>query len=157
LRIARPAWKREFEQDGEVLLLDLLARAMILAREIGRTLRHQRRPPCRPCAVRSQGRRQDREPAANLQAKLIRTATPNDCIERGFVPEATAVAAAAIRPELNKQRVFVNADIGAGTSDFGAFIAVPGRDRKGRIGEYSKAAASRREAAISWTARLSPI
>ena len=35
LRIARPAWKREFERDGEVLLLDLLARAMVLARTIG--------------------------------------------------------------------------------------------------------------------------
>src|SRR6266436_7580365 len=35
LRIARPAWKREFEQDGEALLLDLLARALVLARTIG--------------------------------------------------------------------------------------------------------------------------
>src|SRR5499427_3090236 len=35
LRIARPAWKRAFERDGEALLLDLLARAMILARTIG--------------------------------------------------------------------------------------------------------------------------
>jgi hypothetical protein len=35
LRIARPAWKREFEQAGEALLLDLLGRAFVLARTIG--------------------------------------------------------------------------------------------------------------------------
>jgi hypothetical protein len=139
LRIARPAWKREFEQDGEILLLDLLARAMILAREIGERYDTTDGLPVElaQSALKAVGK--ITEPAANLQAKLIRTAAPNDCIERGFVPEATAVAAAAIRPEQNKQRVFVIADIGAGTSDFGAFIAVPGRDRKGRIGEYSKA------------------
>jgi hypothetical protein len=33
----------------------------------------------------------------------------------------------------------VIADIGAGTSDFGAFVAVPGRDRQGRISEYVRA------------------
>ena len=139
LRIARPAWKREFERDGEVLLLDLLARAMVLARTIGERYDTSDGLPVELAMSVLKGVGGITEPAANLQAKLIRTAAPNDCIERGFVPEATAVAAAAIRPELNKQRVFVIADIGAGTSDFGAFIAVPGRDRKGRIGEYSKA------------------
>jgi hypothetical protein len=139
LRIARPAWKREFEQDGEILLLDLLARAMILAREIGERYDTSDGLPVDLALSALKAVGKIGEPAANLQAKLIRTAAPNDCIERGFVPEATAVAAAAIRPELNKQRVFVIADIGAGTSDFGAFIAVPGQDRKGRIGEYSKA------------------
>src|SRR5215813_4268150 len=139
LRIARPAWKRAFEREGEILLLDLLARAMILAREIGERYDTSDGLPVEVALSALKAVGKISEPAANLQAKLIRAATPNDCIERGFVPEATAVAAAAIRPEQNKQRVFVIADIGAGTSDFGAFIAVPGRDRKGRIGEYSKA------------------
>src|SRR5262249_10739339 len=79
------------------------------------------------------------EPSARLRSKLIRAAEPQDCIQRGFVPEATAVAAAAIRPEQGKQRVFVVADIGAGTSHFGAFMAVPGSERQGKIGEYARA------------------
>jgi len=139
LRIARPAWKRAYEQDGEALLLDLLARAMILARTIG--ARYEANEGLAIEAAMAALALVDHvtEPSAQLKAKLIRTATPADCIERGFVPEATAVAAAAIRPEQGKQRVFVIADIGAGTSDFGAFIAVPGRDRQGRIGEYAKA------------------
>jgi molecular chaperone DnaK (HSP70) len=61
-----------------------------------------------------------------------------DCIDRGFVPEATAVAAAAIRPDKRKRRVLVVVDVGAGTSDFGAFITVPG-DGTGRIGELQRA------------------
>jgi hypothetical protein len=139
LRIARPAWKREYERDGEALLLDLLARAMILARTIGARYDTSDGLPIELALSALQAVDQVAGPSAHLQTKLIRTAAPNDCIERGFVPEATAVAAAAIRPEQNKQRVFVIADIGAGTSDFGAFIAVPGRNRKGRIGEYSRA------------------
>jgi hypothetical protein len=39
-----------------------------------------------------------------------------DCIDRGFVPEATAVAAAAIRPDKRRRRVLVVVDVGAGTS-----------------------------------------
>lgn len=139
LRIARPAWKREYERDGEALLLDLLARAMILARTIGVRYDTNDGLPIELALSALQAVDQVAGPSAHLQTKLIRAAMPNDCIERGFVPEATAVAAAAIRPEQNKQRVFVIADIGAGTSDFGAFIAVPGRNRKGRIGEYSRA------------------
>jgi hypothetical protein len=139
LRIARPAWKREYERNGEALLLDLLARAMILARTIGVRYDTNDGLPIELALSALQAVDQVAGPSAHLQTKLIRAATPNDCIERGFVPEATAVAAAAIRPEQNRQRVFVIADIGAGTSDFGAFIAVPGRNRKGRIGEYSRA------------------
>ena len=62
----------------------------------------------------------------------------NDCIDRGFVPEATAVAAAAIRPEKGLRRLFVVVDVGAGTSDFGAFVTVPG-DGQGKIGELPRA------------------
>jgi len=139
LRIARPAWKRAFEREGETLLLDLLARAMILARTIGARYDTNEGLSIEHALLALQDVDQVAGPATHLQTKLIRAATPSDCIQRGFVPEATAVAAAAIRPEQNKQRVFVIADIGAGTSDFGAFIAVPGRNRQGRIGEYSKA------------------
>ena len=139
LRIARPAWKREFERDGEALLLDLLARAMILARTIGARYDSNEGLSVEFALSVLRAVGQVAEPSTHLQTKLIRAAAPSDCIARGFVPEATAVAAAAIRPEQNRQRVFVIADIGAGTSDFGAFIAVPGRNRQGRIGEYSKA------------------
>jgi molecular chaperone HscA len=139
LRIARPAWKRAFERDGEALLLDLLARAMILARTIGARYDTNEGLTIELALAVLQAVNQVAEPSAQLQTKLIRADKPNDCIQRGFVPEATAVAAAAIRPEQNRQRVFVIADIGAGTSDFGAFIAVPGRNRQGRIGEYAKA------------------
>jgi hypothetical protein len=139
LRIARPAWKRAYEQNGEALLLDLLARAMILARTIGARYDTNEGLSVDLALSALQAADQVAEPSAHLQTKLIRAAAPSDCIQRGFVPEATAVAAAAIRPEQNKQRVFVIADIGAGTSDFGAFIAVPGRNKQGRIGEYAKA------------------
>jgi len=139
LRIARPAWKRAFERDGEALLLDLLARAMILARTIGARYDTSEGLTIELALAVLQAVDQVAEPSAQLQSKLIRADKPSDCIQRGFVPEATAVAAAAIRPEQNRQRIFVIADIGAGTSDFGAFIAVPGRNRQGRIGEYAKA------------------
>jgi hypothetical protein len=49
-----------------------------------------------------------------------------DCIDRGFVP------AAAIRPDKCRRRVLVVVDVGAGTSDFGAFVTVPG-DGSGRL------------------------
>ncbi len=139
LRIARPAWKREFEQRGEALLLDLLARAFVLARTIG------------PQYDTNDGLSVDiatsalelvnrlEKPSQPLKTKLVRAAYPSDCIDRGFVPEATAVAAAAIRPEERRRRIFVIADIGAGTSDFGAFVTVPGREQRGRIGEYTRA------------------
>jgi hypothetical protein len=41
-----------------------------------------------------------------------------DCIDRGFVPEATAVAAAAIHPDKRRRRILVVVDVGAGTSEF---------------------------------------
>jgi molecular chaperone HscA len=139
LRIARPAWKREYEQAGEALLLDLLGRAFILARTIG--ARYETNEGLSVKLAMSALKLVDRvnEPSAELQKKLVHTAAPGDCIQRGFVPEATAVAAAVIRPEQGQRRVFVIADIGAGTSDFGAFITVPGKDQRGRISEYARA------------------
>ena len=136
LRIARPAWESEFEQAGEALLLDLLARAFILARTIDARYDTDEGLPIGLALSALKLVDQVSEPSAHLKAKLISEAAPEDCIQRGFVPEATAVAAAAIRPEQGKQRVFVVADIGAGTSDFGAFTAVPGQYRHGKIGEY---------------------
>jgi hypothetical protein len=79
------------------------------------------------------------QPSIQLQQKLCAIANPNDCIDRGFVPEATAVAAGAIRPERGQRRLFAIADVGAGTSDFAAFITVPGHDQRGRIGEFARA------------------
>ena len=139
LRIARPAWEPEDEQAGEVLLIDLLARAFVLARTIGARYETDEGLPVELAVSALKLVEQVSEPSAHLQAKLIRTAAPSDCIQRGFVPEATAVAAAAIRPEQGRRRVFVVADVGAGTSDFGAFITVPGPDRQGKIGECKSA------------------
>jgi hypothetical protein len=137
LRIARPAWERELEQAGEALLLDLLARAFILARTIGAHYDTEEGLSIELAMSALELVQQVGEPSGPLDAKLIRTAKPEDCIQRGFVPEATAVAGAAIKPEQGKQRFFVVADIGAGTSDFGAFIAVPGSHRQGKISEHA--------------------
>src|SRR5262249_53541315 len=85
LRIARPAWKLEYERDGEALLLDLLARAFILARTIGP---HYEAKDGLSNELAMSGLRlveSDSEASAQLRAKLSRTAAPNDCIERGFV------------------------------------------------------------------------
>ena len=139
LRIARPAWKRKFEQAGEALLLDLLARAFILARTIGPRYETNEGLSIKLAISALELANQVIQPSALLQEKLVRTEARVDCIQRGFVPEATAVAAAAIRPEQGQRRLFVIADIGAGTSDFGAFNAVPGKGQRGRIGEYTKA------------------
>jgi hypothetical protein len=139
LRIARPAWKHEFEQAGEALLLDLLARAFVLARTIGK--QYDTNDGLSVDLAASALESVDRlvTPSQQLQAKLVREARPRDCVERGFVPEATAVAAAAIRPEEGRRRIFVIADVGAGTSDVGAFVTVPGREQRGPIYEYTRA------------------
>ncbi len=139
LRIARPAWKHEFEQEGEALLLDLLARAFVLARTIG--TQYDTNDGLSVDVATSALELVNRlaKPSQLLKTKLVREAHPSDCIDRGFVPEATAVAAAAIRPEERRRRIFVIADIGAGTSDFGAFVTVPGQEQRGRIGEYTRA------------------
>jgi hypothetical protein len=139
LRIARPAWKREYERDGEALLLNLLARAFVLARTIGKQYDTIDGLSVDVATAALELVRGLVAPSQRFQAKLVCEARPRDCVERGFVPEATAVAAAAIRPEERRRRIFVIADIGAGTSDFGAFVTVPGREQRGRIGEYTKA------------------
>jgi hypothetical protein len=139
LRIARPAWKRAYERAGEALLVNLLARAFILARTIGAHYEANEGLAVELAVSALESVSVVSEPSAQLQAKLVRTVAPDDCIQRGFVPEATAVAAAAIRPEQGQRRLFVIADIGAGTSDFGAFNAVPGIEQRGRIREYSEA------------------
>jgi hypothetical protein len=78
-----------------------------------------------------------------------------DCIDRGFVPEATAVAAAAIRPDKRRRRVLVVVDVGAGTSDFGAFVTVPG-DGSGRLASSSVLVGSSFAGAISLMSRWLP-
>lgn len=46
--------------------------------------------------------------------------------------------AAAIRPDKRRRRVLVVVDVGAGTSDFGAFVTAPG-DGSGRLASSSVA------------------
>lgn len=119
-RIARPAWKPERAKWGEKMLRELVRHAFILLDHIGDDILSD-----------------DGLPHARVKeafAAIPDTSDhPDDKIfeisEQGTatVPEATAVAAASIRPR--RRRVVVVADIGGGTSDFAAFTTgVAGRN-----------------------------
>lgn len=136
LRVSRPGWSPDSERTGERLLSELMGQSLVLARTIGPKFDDE-------AGLRVQDARSALDAALSVsdageafQRKLLRSGSGNNCIERGFVPEATAVAASAIRPEARKGRLFTVADIGAGTSDFGAFISAPGRDGRGVFGEF---------------------
>jgi molecular chaperone HscA len=143
LRLSRPGWSKADEPAGEALLLDLMGRAFVLARTLGAKLDD-------PAGLRVDDARAALDAAFGVedasktfQRKMMiddgdDDERPASCIERGFVPEATAVAASAIKPEGGRGRLLTVADIGAGTSDFGAFVSSPGRDQRGVIGEYAR-------------------
>jgi molecular chaperone DnaK (HSP70) len=142
LRFARPAWESDHAKRGEEQLLKLFAMAFAIASTLRERLvdaegldsAHARRvldqvndnTNLLPLLMR------------RVEVKEARAPNVQDCIDRGFVPEATAVAVAAIRPKEGLRRLFVVVDVGAGTSDFGAFITVPG-DGSGRISELQRA------------------
>ena len=138
LRFARPAWQSEHASCGEEQLLKLFARAFAIAS----TLRERLVDADGLDSAYARQVLNQVKDDTNLLPLLMRRVEVEDdvqdCIDRGFVPEATAVAAAAIRPDKRKRRVLVVVDVGAGTSDFGAFITVPG-DGSGRISELQRA------------------
>jgi molecular chaperone HscA len=136
LRISRPAWSLENEEDGEKLLAEHLGRAFVLARTLEDGF------------ADADGLATDRARAAldavdgagddlgaELRRLLMRKPGGEDCIDRGFVPESTAVAAAYIEPRRGQGMVMVVSDVGGGTSDFGVFLSAPGAAERGRIGE----------------------
>ncbi|MEM5518555.1 hypothetical protein WNY37_16475 [Henriciella sp. AS95] len=119
-RVTRPAWKADRAAWGETMLRELVRHAFILLDHFGEAL------------ISEDGLEHDAVKAA-FAAIPDTSEFPDEQIfeisEQGTatVPEATAVAAASIRP--TRRRVVVVADIGGGTSDFAAFTTgVSGRN-----------------------------
>lgn len=118
LRIARPAWKPKRAAAGEAALKAMVLRALSLVDLLGPALAakgglaHE--------AVRSAFQAIDVSSADESDVFM------HDARQRASVLEASAAAAGAI--DDRGRRVVVVADIGGGTSDFGAFMTgLPGR------------------------------
>jgi Hsp70 protein len=137
LRFARPSWKADHARRGEEQLLKLFAKAFAIAGTLRERLSDAHGLPIAQAKSALDLLRDHSEPAQLLMQRVEIGEDEHDCIDRGFVPEATAVAAAAIRPGQPGRRVFVVVDVGAGTTDFGAFVSVPGSG-DGRIGELRR-------------------
>ena len=134
-RIARPAWDRKRAEWGETTLRTLVRHAFILVDRFGDALLDEK------------GLAHDA--VADAFAAIPDTSEfPDEEIfeisESGAatVPEATAVAAASLRP--GERRVVVVADIGGGTSDFAAFVT--GRPGHNVVAEIDGSARVLREA-----------
>jgi molecular chaperone DnaK (HSP70) len=138
LRFARPAWKPQHASRGEGQLLNLFAKAFAIASTLRERLVHADGLAIAHARSVLDQVMNDAKILELLMNQVEIEKKVQDCIDRGFVPEATAVAAAAIRPDKRKRRVLVVVDVGAGTSDYGAFITVPG-DGSGRISELQRA------------------
>jgi molecular chaperone HscA len=138
LRFARPAWKSEHASRGEEQLLRLFASAFAIASTLRERLVDSNGLDSADARHVLDHVKDDTHLLPLLMHRVEVEDNVKDCIDRGFVPEATAVAAAAIRPDRRKRRVLVVVDVGAGTSDFGAFITVPG-DGSGKISELQRA------------------
>jgi molecular chaperone DnaK (HSP70) len=130
LRIARPAWERERAEIGEQTLAKLVLHAFAIADILGGRL----------SAVSGLSRDDALSALSQVNAdEALRDPSGfPDVFERrnkkdsASVLEATAVAAGSIRE--TGRRVVAVADIGGGTSDFGAFMTgLPGRDVLGEI------------------------
>jgi hypothetical protein len=120
LRIARPAWEEKRAQGGENALKGLVRDAFALIDELGSTLA-------------SKGGISHKVARSSLRAVSSGLAADDseifklDAKGRASVLEATAVAAGSIRD--SGRRVVAVADIGGGTSDFGAFMTgLPNRN-----------------------------
>lgn len=124
LRLARPAWEPVRAEAAEQILQSLLLQAFVIADELGPKLSAQGGVSDEDAFsaltnARDEERLQD--PA------LFRQVFELDSQHSASVLEATAAAAGSIRDA--GRRVVVVADIGAGTSDFGAFLTgLPGTD-----------------------------
>jgi molecular chaperone DnaK (HSP70) len=129
LRIARPAWDKKRAAIGEQTLRSLVLQAFAIADALGNTL----------TAVGGL----TREEALGALSKAMNDESLRDSSTfpkvfelnkdgSASVLEATAVAAGSIRE--TGRRVVAVADIGGGTSDFGAFMTgLPNRDVLGEI------------------------
>jgi molecular chaperone DnaK (HSP70) len=112
LRVARPAWKTERAEHGERTLKELVRDGFALVDQLGSALSAEGGLPHRE-ALRALSRLTPMTPAQERNIfKLSRG--------KASVLEATAVAAGTVRP--TGRRVIAVADIGAGTSDFAAFM-----------------------------------
>ena len=128
LRIARPAWGAERAVAGEATLKSLVLQAFTLADALGdrlSTLKGVPHKDARSALSRIMANERLRDP--NGFRGVFELSNGN-----ASVLEATAVAAGSIRE--TGRRVVAVADIGAGTSDFAAFMTgLPGRDVLGEI------------------------
>lgn len=113
LRIARPAWDEKRARDGESALKGLIREAFALVDQLGSNL--SIRGGITHEAADSALRSLSSGPSAD-DRNLFKL----DAQGRASVLEATAVAAGSIRD--TGRRVVAVADIGGGTSDFGAFM-----------------------------------
>lgn len=134
-RVARPAWDKERAEWGEKTLRVLVRHAFILVDRFGddilskEGLDHERIHQAFD-AIPDTSDFSDEE---IFEISEYGTAT---------VPEATAVAAASLRP--GERRVVVVADIGGGTSDFAAFVT--GRPGHNVVAEIEDSACVLRQA-----------
>jgi hypothetical protein len=129
LRIARPAWEKKRAAKGEATLRGLVLQAFAIADELSSKvtavggLAHSEALSALS-KVKDDQRLQDPLAFSNV-FELNGEGSAS-------VLEATAVAAGSIRE--TGRRVVAVADIGGGTSDFGAFMTgLPGRDVLGEI------------------------
>ncbi len=120
LRVARPAWKIQRADRGERILKELVRDGFALVDELGSALSAKGGVP-HGVALGALARL---KPMTAPQEKRIFALSDNGTAS---VLEATAVAAGTVRA--TGRRVVAVADIGAGTSDFAAFMTgVPGRN-----------------------------
>ncbi|MBO0755557.1 MAG: hypothetical protein J2P54_06825 [Bradyrhizobiaceae bacterium] len=137
LRIARPAWDAKRAQDGERTLKELVRHALTLVDKLGSKLASKGGLPQKAAlaALKALSRG---APTADGDAKIFKL----DDYGRASILEATAVASGTIRD--SGRRVVAVADIGGGTSDFGAFMT--GLPNKNVLAEINNSSGILREA-----------
>jgi len=135
LRVARPAWDDKRAQVGERTLKELVRDAFALVDKLGAKLA-------------SKGGVPHKVALSALKSLSIGAATDDDKIfkldarGRASVLEATAVASGTVRD--TGRRVIAVADIGGGTSDFGAFMT--GLPKRNVLAEINGSSGILREA-----------
>ena len=136
LRLSRPAWMTKEEVDkGDRLLCETMARGFILASVIG--TKYEADGGLAVEEAKQALRVAEQEPKLHdrFKSKLLRNIEGDSAIDRGFVPEATAVASSSIHVERRQERIFAVVDVGAGTTDMGAYYTIPGRMGTGELYE----------------------
>lgn len=113
LRIARPAWNQERAQHGEEVLKELVIHGFMLVDLLGAQLSKKGGLPKSEAKAALDKLPTQPAPDQNEIFKLTDQSVAS-------VKEATAVAAGSIQP--TGRRIVAIADIGGGTSDFGAFM-----------------------------------